>query len=193
MASTVPQTERTDDDLAAVVARRGESDGALRAAREAFEQLYRRHAPLLLAFVAARVRPADREDLHQDVWERAWNHLPDQFHGGNVRAWLHQIARNAIIDRGRKARPEPLAAPEALLDGRDHPAHDRLIEHERGEALRRCLEKLPKTAATLVRARLGGDDYAEICQRLGLAPQQAHKLFHTSKEQLKTCVKRALR
>jgi RNA polymerase sigma-70 factor, ECF subfamily len=193
MASTVPQTERTDDDLAAVVARRGESAGALHAAQKAFEQLYRRHAPLLLAFVAARVRPADRDDLHQEVWERAWNHLPEQFHGGNVRAWLHQIARNAIIDQSRKARPEPLAAPETLLDGRGHSAHDRLIEYERSEALRRCLEKLNDTAAALVRARLAGDDYAEICQRLGLAPQQAHKLFHTSKDQLKTCVERALR
>jgi RNA polymerase sigma-70 factor (ECF subfamily) len=193
MASTVPQTERTDDDLAAVVARRGESAGALHAAQKAFEQLYRRHAPLLLAFVAARVRPADRDDLHQEVWERAWNHLPEQFHGGNVRAWLHQIARNAIIDLGRKARPESLAAPEALLDGRGHSAHERLIEYERSDALRHCLEKLNNTAAALVRARLSGDDYAEICQRLGLAPQKAHKLFHTSKDQLKTCVERALR
>jgi RNA polymerase sigma factor (sigma-70 family) len=192
MASTVPETQQTDEDLAAVAARRGDSDPALRAAREAFEQLYRRHAPLLLAFLAARVRPADREDLHQEVWRRAWDHLPDQFHGGNVRAWLHQIARNALIDQGRKSRPESLADPDALLDGRGRPAPDRLIEHERSEALRRCLEKLDATAAALVKARLTGEDYAALCLRLDLKSNQAYKLFHTAKDQLKTCVERAL-
>jgi hypothetical protein len=72
MATTVSEPEQTDDQLAAAAARRGNSDLGLRAAQEAFEQLYRRHAPLLLAFIAARVGPADREDLHQEVWRRAW-------------------------------------------------------------------------------------------------------------------------
>jgi RNA polymerase sigma factor (sigma-70 family) len=192
MASTVPRVEPTDEDLAAVVARRGDSDRALRAARDAFEALYRRHAPLLLAFLAARVRPADREDVHQEVWQRAWTHLPDQFHGGNLGAWLHTIARNALIDRARKSRPESLAEPDARLDGRGRPAHELLVEHERAEALRRCLEKLEAKAAALVRARLGGEDYDGVCRRLGLEAQQAYKLFHLAKDRLKTCVKRAL-
>jgi RNA polymerase sigma-70 factor (ECF subfamily) len=192
MASTVPETDRSDEDLAAVAARRGDSDRALRAAREVFEQLYRRHAPLLLAFVAARVRAADREDLHQEVWRRAWQHLPDQFHGGNVRAWLHQIARNALIDHGRKSQAESLADPEAVRDGRSQPAPDRLIEHEQGEVLRRCLEKLDSKAAALVRARLAGEDYEGVSKRLGLTTGSAYKLFCKAKDQLKACVERIL-
>ena len=40
--------------------------------------------------------------------------------------------------------------------------------------------------------RLGSDSYTDICGRLGLRPEQAHKLFHQAKAQLKTCVEGAL-
>jgi RNA polymerase sigma-70 factor, ECF subfamily len=192
MASTVSEHEQTDEQLAAVVARRGDSDRGLRTARDAFEQLYRRHAPLLLAFIAARTRPADREDLHQEVWRRAWDHLPEQFHGGNYGAWLYQIARHALIDHGKKRRPEGLANPEVVPDGRPGRDDDGLLERERMEILRRCLEALSATAATLVKARLAGEDYANVCVELGITPGQAYKLFHSAKVQLKACVERTL-
>jgi len=192
MVSSVSETEQTDEQLAAVAARRGDSDRALRAARDAFERLYRRHAPLLLAFLSARARPSDRDDLHQEVWRRAWDHLPQRFHGGNFGAWLYQIARNALIDYGRKRKAEDLADPELVPDGRVGRSDDRLVEHERMEALRGCLEKLSAPAAAVVRARLAGEEYPELCQRLGMKSGQAYKLFHSAKDQLKTCVERAL-
>jgi DNA-directed RNA polymerase specialized sigma24 family protein len=92
MASTVSEPEKSDEQLAAAAARRDRSGVAPSEAQIAFERLYRRHAPLLFAFIAARAPAADREDLHQEAWRRAWQHLPDQFHDGNVRAWLYQIA-----------------------------------------------------------------------------------------------------
>jgi RNA polymerase sigma-70 factor, ECF subfamily len=192
MASTVSEPEQTDEQLAAAAARRGDSDRALCAARDAFEQLYRRHAPLLLAFIAARARPADREDLNQEVWRRAWHHLPQQFHGGNFGAWLYQIARHALIDHGKKRKAEALPNPEVVPDGHAGRDVDGLLERERMEALRQCLEKLSATAAALVRARLAGDDYPDVCCQLGLKSGQAYKLFHSAKDQLKTCVERAL-
>jgi RNA polymerase sigma factor (sigma-70 family) len=166
--------------------------GGLRTARDAFEQLYRRHAPLLLAFIAARSRPADREDLHQEVWRRAWHHLPEQFHGGNFGAWLYQIPRHALIDHGKKRKAKVLADPELVPDGRSRHDDDCVLERERMEALRQCLDKLNATAAALVRARLAGEDYSDICRQLGLTSGQAYKLFHSSNDQLKTCVERAL-
>jgi RNA polymerase sigma-70 factor, ECF subfamily len=192
MAATPPETTDSDEQLAAVVARQGDSDRAMLAARVAFERLYLRHAPLLLAFLASRVPTGEREDIHQDVWQRVWQHLPDQFRGGSFRAWLHQIARNALIDHARKRRPEPLENEDRLADGRSGYADARLIERERAEALRRCLSKLTAETAELVRARLGGDPYQDICPRLGLTPARAHKLFHMAKEQLQACLERAL-
>ena len=192
MATTRPETTESDEQLAAVVARRCDSDRARIAAEAAFERLYRRHAPLLLAFLAARVRTGDPEDIHQTVWERVWHHLPDRSRAENFRAWLHQIARNVIIDQARKRRPEPLSAPEVLSDGRDEPADHRLMEQERKKALERCIKNLGPQEAAIVRAKMAGEDYAEICPRLGLTPARAHKLFHSAKEHLKTCLERVL-
>jgi RNA polymerase sigma-70 factor (ECF subfamily) len=191
MAATSARTV-TDEELAGTVARRAQSAGAMAPARDAFEQLYRRHAHLLLAFLAARVRRADLDDLHQDVWRRAWQHLPDGFRGGQFRAWLYQIARNALIDHARKKRPDPLDEGGDVPDRRDGGPDRHLIEHERAEALRRCLGRLEAGAEALVRARLSGEDYAEIHRKLGLAPVRAHKAFHKAKALLKDCVERAL-
>ncbi|MBV8265589.1 MAG: hypothetical protein JO252_04505, partial [Planctomycetaceae bacterium] len=68
----------------------------------------------------------------------------------------------------------------------------RLIERERTEALRRCLERISSEAAALVRARLGGEDYREACRRLELTPERAYTLFHRAKEQLQACLERVL-
>jgi RNA polymerase sigma-70 factor, ECF subfamily len=191
MASTVSEHEQTDEQLAAAAARRGDADGDACAASDAFESLYRRHAPLLLAFIAARCRPAEREDMLQEVWRRVWQHLPKQFHGGNFRAWLYQIARHALIDHNSKKKPELLNEPEIVPDGRPDWA-DALLQREHSDALRRCVEKLTENAAAVVRARLTGEDYADVCQRLGITHNQAYKLFHSAKDQLKNCLERAL-
>ena len=192
MAATTAGTASDDEQLAALVARREDSGPSLRAAREAFEQLYARHARALLAFLAARTRRGDLDDLNQEVWRRAWHHLPEQFRGGNFRAWLHQIARNAVIDHARKRRPELLEDEQRVPDGRLGHADAGLIEREQAEALRRCLGQLSAESAEMVRARLGGDPYEAICSRLGLSPGRAHKMFHRAKEQLQTCLERAL-
>lgn len=191
MSATRPEGALSDEQLAEVIARRGPSGGSAGAARAAFEQLYHRHARLLLAFLAGRAGRNDVDDIHQEVWQRVWHRLPDAFRGGDFRAWLYQIARNALIDLGRKKRPEALGDDEALADARVSLPVERLLEQERAEILRRCLERLGPEAAALVRARLGGDSYPEICRRLSMKPERAHKLFHLAKDQLQTCVERA--
>jgi DNA-directed RNA polymerase specialized sigma24 family protein len=105
MASTVIERQESDEQLAAGAALRERSGSAPPAAQAAFEHLYRRHAPLLLAFIAARVPAADRDDMHQEVWRRVWQKLPNHFDGRNTRAWLYEIARNALIDHNRLQEP----------------------------------------------------------------------------------------
>ena len=74
----------------------------------------------------------------------------------------------------------------ADVEGPDH----QLAERERMEVLTRCLGKLQKDMAELVRSRLSGESYEDICSRLGLPPARAHKLFHTAKTQLTSCIER---
>jgi RNA polymerase sigma-70 factor (ECF subfamily) len=189
MTANASSPPASDESLAETIARRGQSEEALRAARDACERLYLRHARLLLAFLSARVKRSDLEDAHQAVWELVWQRLPGGFHGGNFRAWLYRVARNLVIDLGRKKRPELLGEGEPAVPA---PAEAGPDEAERSEVLRGCLDRLPAELAALVRARLAGDSYEEICPRLGLKPERAHKLFHQAKEQLQACVQRAL-
>lgn len=181
-----------DEELAVTIARRTASAEGGRLARRAGEELYRRHARKLLAFLTTRVHRSDLDDFHQGIWERVWERLPEGFHGGNFRAWLYQIARNYLIDQGRKRRPQPLESEEEWSDDRQAAPDAPLLERERQQALSRCLERLGAEAAGLVRARLAGESYPEICLRLGLKMERAHKLFHQAKEQLQLCVERAL-
>ena len=191
MATNPPDNDPSDEQLAATLAQREQSGQALRAAQDAFRDLYQRHARKLLAFLAARVHRNDLEDVHQEVWERIWKHLPEGFHGGNFRAWLYQIARNYIVDQGRKKRPEQIPEVDELPESRGGQPEEVLLEQERRAILSRCLERLDTRAAELVRARLAGESYEDACPRLGLKPEHAHKLFHQAKTQLQQCVKRA--
>ncbi len=181
-----------DEHLAATIARRGHSGRAMETAHDAFGHLYRRHARRLVAFLAGRIPRSDLDDLHQDIWQRVWRHLPVQYRGGNFRAWLHQIARNALVDHARRRRPERLPDERMLPDRHAASPDTPLVEREQMAALARCLERLDAVASALVRARLGGEGYHEVCLRLKLTPARARRLFHEAKGRLQDCVERAL-
>ncbi len=57
---------------------------------------------------------------------------------------------------------------------------------------RRCLEKLEAQIVELVRSRLAGEGYPEICKRLEINARRAHMLYHKASKQLQTCVEREL-
>jgi RNA polymerase sigma-70 factor (ECF subfamily) len=194
MVTTLNDPSLSNEQLAERIARRGDSEQAMQAAHLACEQLFQRHARLLLAFLAARLKRHDLEDVHQAVWVRVWQKLPEQFHGGDFKAWLYQIARNYLRDLARKKKMDNLGEEQPEVPDQRHEAPDEVFAaQERMEALHRCLERLDAEAAALVRARLAGDSYEEICPRLGLKPERAHKLFHQAKAQLQACVERANR
>lgn len=180
-------TTQTDRQLVSVIAVRNESAQHWSEAERAYEQLYSDHARMLLAFLSSRVKRSELDDVHQEIWSRVWQHLPTHFDGNNFRAWLFRIARNFIIQSSRRRRPD-LAEDLRMVTAKDEPPESRLAEHERMEILSRCLSRLQEQLADLVRSRLGGEPYDEICSRLGLPPARAHKLFHTAKTQLTSCV-----
>ncbi len=181
----------TDEELAFTIACRARSEADWRQARDACSELYQRHARRLLAFLAARVAGSDLEDIHQGVWERVWSRLPEGFRGGNFRAWLYQVSRNFLTDHYRKKKAEQLDDEAKLTGAVNGNPETLVIERERMTLLSRCLEKLEAEAATLVRARLAGQSYDEICERLEMRPPRAHKLFHLAKAQLQDCVARS--
>lgn len=180
---------KTDEQLASVVIQRDDSQNAFEQSKASFEELYQRHSRMLLAFLSSRVSRNDVDDVHQAVWQKMWQSMPSQFRGGNFRAWMHQIARNHLIDLSRKRRPDAMPEGPEIADASS--SADPLEESERQEALSRCLEHLRDDLAKVVKARLSGVNYETICQQMGIKSTQAHKLFFTAREQLTGCVQQA--
>ncbi len=193
MSAFVEALSQEDERLAQCVGRRRVSKGDELQARDALGQLYDRHAPGLLTFLAARVRRDDVEDIHQAVWQRVWERLPDCFQEGNFRAWLFQVTRNYLIDWRRKKHPESLSCEQELLiaDRQATDPAEAILEQERWETLRRCLKRLAPTLADVIQARLAGEAYDSICQRLGVTLPQAQKMLFRAKHFLQVCVKQS--
>lgn len=181
----------SDEELAAQVARR-DTDTHRDMGQTAYSELYSRHSRRLLAFLASRVGRSDLDDVSQEIWQRVWVRLPDQFHGGNFRAWLHQIARNLLIDRSRKRKTDTLDDDLPLTDPNAPSPDAAMLDTERTVVLNDCLQRLGDKLEALVRARLTGDEYDDICDRFSINPNQVYKLYHQAKSQLTTCVERSL-
>lgn len=140
---------------------------------EAFETLYRRYARPVYALALRRLRDRGRaEDATQEtfvaIWRAAGSYVPERGAGSR---WLFTVARNAIVDHGRRASrtqldasamlheveaPEPRpdsAAEEAWFAFRVHTAVAGLPERER---------------VPLELAYWGGRSQSEIAEHLGL-------------------------
>jgi RNA polymerase sigma-70 factor (ECF subfamily) len=188
-----PHASALSDEQLAVCLTQGRKSSATREAEAAFQQLYQRHARLLLAFLAGRVRHDALDDVHQTVWLRVWERTPERIEGGNFRAWLFQVARNYLIDLSRRKKADAAEAPEEWQDARSPTVLDALVAQEEPHIVGRCMKHLAEDEADVVRARCAGEEYEAICRRMQITPAKAYKLYHEATRKLQTCVQRSTR
>ena len=129
----------------------------------------------LLAFIARRTPDRDTaEDILQDVLLRIHRHADELEHASAVRAWIFQIARNAIADHYRRAavrREQPagvdltrLEPPPAIESA---PAE---LTSELAACLRPLVQRLPEPyREALVLTELDGLTQADAATCLGLS------------------------
>lgn len=91
---------------------------------EAFGSLYDRYVDAVYRYVFYRVgEPAEAEDVTSDVFFKALRAMPKYQPRQPFLAWLYRIARNAVIDRARKLRPQV-----SFEDALQHPGADRVVD-----------------------------------------------------------------
>lgn len=114
----------------------------------------------------------DAEDVVQEACMRALRFFGG-FHGGDARAWLLAIVRNACYDWLRRRRPADAAVAfdedlHSAADRHDTP-EDLLLERADRDRVREALEALPLPwREVLVLRELEGLSYREIADVTGI-------------------------
>lgn len=123
--------------------------------RESFacvSSAWQAHEGELLGYLRHRLSDADAaDDVLQDVFVKAMRHGQGFCTLDNPRAWLFQVARNALIDRARTAHPtEPLLEGPAETPA---PVQEGLAPVDAlADCLSRALGELSPDDASILRA-----------------------------------------
>jgi RNA polymerase sigma-70 factor (ECF subfamily) len=138
---------------------------------EAFDELYRRHAPAVAA-VAGRVA-GSRGDADESVqrafmllWERA---ATLAVAGASMRPWLVTVGRNAALDRVRRARALVFDTDADARRADPEPGpEERALERDMQRDIRRALDDLDDEQRAVVElAYFGGLTQVEIARETG--------------------------
>jgi RNA polymerase sigma factor (sigma-70 family) len=133
----------------------------------AWSELVERYSRYVFAIAtqAFRLSPEDAEDVFQEVFVRAWQHLGRLRDDGAIRPWIGQVTRRTCIDRLRTTRNEVLdgEGPE-LVD--PAPTLEVLAE---ALLVREALATLPEHCREILDRFYARDEsYAAIGAALGL-------------------------
>ena len=154
----------TQEELAELVVRAGRADP------DAWEALYRRVYPGLLAYAARRLDRERARDAVAETMARAIARI-DRFEwrGGGFDAWLYGILRHVVLDahrargrdRDRRERDEPRRA-EPL---------DHVVDNEDAQEVRAAFARLPSADRELLELRVvAGLSAEEVGQVMGKRP-----------------------
>ena len=134
------------------------------------QRAWRAHVGELRGYLRHRLADvAAADDVLQDVFVKALAQGREFCDLGNPRAWLFQVARNALVDRLRAAHPaEPL--PDDLADESEPWSQRHAPIDALAECVDRVLGELSEDDADVLRAcDLGGQTQREFAAARGLS------------------------
>lgn len=171
----------------------------------ALETVIKLHHAFLVAMAIPLVGPDSADDVAQETWLRAFAAI-GKFEGrSKLRTWLARIAINEAHAMRRKRGREvsldnwgvdsgsPISSRFNEQGAWDTPPsqwhhetpEELLTEAELHECIRKHLHKLPSDQQSVVMMReLGGLDYNEIAQALGLAEGNIRVLLHRGRQRM---------
>jgi RNA polymerase sigma-70 factor (ECF subfamily) len=171
----------------------------------ALEAVIKLHHAFLVAMATPLVGPESADDVAQETWLKAFAAI-GKFEGrSKLRTWLARIAINEAHAMRRKRGREVSLDSWGVDSGSPigsrfneqgawdvppsqwhHETPDELLtEAELYECIRKHLHKLPGDQQSVVMMReLGGLDYPEIAQALGLAEGNIRVLLHRGRQRM---------
>jgi RNA polymerase sigma-70 factor (ECF subfamily) len=180
-----------DNDESVVRLESSRVDMALFGDEDAFAALVRTHQDQLYR-VALRMtgNPADAQDVVQETFLQAWEHLPAFRGEARFSTWVTRILINRCHNLHRARRPTvPLPEESETEPGLPQaPAAETLaVAAHRRDAVRRALLSLPlDQRAPLVLITFGGYTHAETGRILGISEGAAKLRAHRARRVLST-------
>lgn len=136
----------------------------------AFEALMRRYGPMLRAYAVKVLGSNDEaDDVVQESFINAWNHVAELADVTAVRSWLTRLVSNKAIERIRRRKyHRDIADWDAPSPARNTP--ERQVEMSmQMRALSEALGRLPaEQRECWVLKEVGGVAYADIAEELDL-------------------------
>jgi RNA polymerase sigma-70 factor (ECF subfamily) len=167
-------------------------EGLRRKDREACTCLLKRFGPRLYRLALHLMGdPDEAEDVLQEGFIQACDHIDDFAGRSGLGTWLHRIVRNAALGRLRR---RPLASArlaandtttngvqETLLDRTEGPG-DAVLARERGEVLERAIVALPDSLrAAFVLRDIEGVSTKEAAAALGITESAVKVRLHRAR------------
>lgn len=152
----------------------------------AYRTLVDRHADRLLAFAFRLLGDrAAAEDVVQDTYLSLWRKAGDWTPRARVSTWLYRVARNAALDRLRRARPSVDVDQTILIDDGPRPDHG-LDEAATVSTVRAALDALPeRQRAAIVLVHYEGLSGAEASSVLDITVEALESLLARGRRTLR--------
>jgi RNA polymerase sigma-70 factor (TIGR02943 family) len=165
------------------------------------------YADYLFNYTISRVN--DREiaqDLVQDTFLAALKSMKNFKGEANERTWLISILKRKIIDHYRKINSNKGKAEvrittnhdsetdgdwleERVADPFDKTAEDTMQNTELGEAIFKCLAKLPEKQAEVFRMKtIEGIETEDICKELNITASNLWVIIHRARTAMASCL-----
>jgi len=157
-----------------------------------FEDVYSAHADSIYRFCLSQVRnPAVAEDLAAETFTSAFSAYARVNPGTDmVRPWLFRIARNVVIDRGRRLARRLRAL--SLLAARPSPGRSIEEAAQQRAELRAVVAAITELGArdrVLVGLRVGAAlPFADIAEVLGISEVAARTATHRALQRVRAAV-----
>lgn len=162
-----------------------------RGERKAQYELYRLYSKAMYN-VCYRIlnHPAEAEDVLQEAFLDAFQHLGDFRQTSTFGAWLKQIVVNRAINHLRQRRVQFVDVEEADAVGDPEPVDESDLEYDVA-TVRRGIESLPDGFRTVLSLYLlEGYDHEEIAGILGISESTSRSQFLRAKKRLLEILKR---
>ena len=163
--------------------------------KEAFGRLYDRYYLKIFKYLSLRLpNKEDAEDLAENVFIKAWTHLPHfrkQRNGYQFQAWLFKIAHNSLVDKYRKKEIQVQALDLLSQDnGQILPEHS-FEKAEQSQELFSAINTLDKDSRNVIILRfIIGLSHQEIRDVLGKTSGNIRVIQHRALKKLKGLIKR---